>query len=198
MRALLGLALLACAVGCSDDEKPKKRAFVRVAFDRPETPGLSCPTSGNFLEAFSDAGDGGESSVEDGQKTAYFQSFSLPLCQIAPGEGIFNVNIQAKWDDTSSANQGPGSVYIQGQFSPATGPQKAFARFSRTPEGAFQQSDCVLEYVDLNGGANPQMGVASGRIWGRITCRAAEQSTGIDPKPTCTVRMEFKFENCDS
>jgi hypothetical protein len=60
--------------------------------------------------------------------------------------------------------------------------------WQRGDTGTYTDDTCTADYR-----SNPNMGVAGGRIWAKITCPHA-----LDPNQdsTCQGTAEFKFENC--
>lgn len=121
-------------------------------------------------------------------------------CVVSPNGADFNV-------DGRFSLAGEGSVRITGSaFKPRTGAENVtttgvHAIFTRNDTNApFDGANCTVDYVNASDPAdlgNSQRNVAPGRVWGLLTCDKAI-SKGDSKDQTCTAKVEFLMENCNT
>lgn len=98
-------------------------------------------------------------------------------CSVVPdGSGAFLVR--------GAVDAGAGQFELSGTFAPSGEITGVKVRAS-APAGVYEASDCVVRYPQLGG-------VASGRVWGQLTCAKATSGQG----DACRIVAEFRFENC--
>lgn len=152
----------------------------------------SCPTYGPFIEVGAFRGPTKEETdvVVDGEDVK-----GSPLkitCSVIPDGDSFNVDVQAQ----VTASEG-GTVHVIGTFK-ASGEQTGVrAIFQAGDYGQFTDDDCTVTYYDKSKNEDPSKttfrGVAAGRVWGFLTCGAAEN---VQSNKACSATAQFRFENC--
>jgi len=111
-------------------------------------------------------------------------------CSVSPGGKGFNVDVVAEL-----AGSEGGSVRITGDFSTEGEQTGVTAVFQRGDFGQFTATGCTVSYF-ANGEDTSQKtfrGVAAGRVWGFLTCDAAEN---VSSNKACRATTQFRFENC--
>jgi hypothetical protein len=93
----------------------------------------------------------------------------------------------------------------KGAVNAAVGGAGITAVFESGANGTFQSSDCTLTFQYEGGPVPASPPIAAGRIWGHVSCPAAQASgqtvTGPDggsqPRQ-CDGEADFLFEQCGS
>lgn len=174
----LGLSLSA---GCSDDSPAVARAFLTSVV----IPGKDGAAVCQVHEASWVNIGSVNAPVEDG-KSQTGAGVGVTCRVVATGDG-FDVF-------ASAVLSGVGSVTISGKFTSAGADKSVRAVFQRGDVGGkFEENDCTVTY-------DAGMGIAAGRVWGRLDCPKIQDLTtsfGSPPQPrTCAGSAEFRFENC--
>jgi hypothetical protein len=173
------VAALALASGCSENTPATPRVTVDAQLgpgdEKDVNDGPKCQLKTETWLVIGDT----THPVSDGEsQTGSNVSVS---CSVAPDGDGFKVNGQATL-------AGQGSITITGRFTAAGDQPNIRAVFTRGDTGSFQQNDCSVAYS-----SNPNMGVAAGRVWGRIRCPHATYDA---QSRTCLGEADFRFENC--
>jgi hypothetical protein len=114
------------------------------------------------------------------------------------GNGNVTIVCSVKGNDASGyvvsasatlAGSEGGTVSISGTFTPTGDQSNISATFQNATFGSFRESDCTASYA-----ANPNMGVAAGRVWATIDCPNIQRP---DQNRTCAANAQIRFENCD-
>jgi hypothetical protein len=184
---VLAAAVPAIAVlgACEDDEK----ATPQVVFAGTIEGGAECQDSGNLFTI----GDFGNLALQPPQPSrpikdgeAYQQGGVAVDCSVTPaGANEFNVVASVVLSGATG-----GTFRVDGKFrteGEQTGIHAIFAvrRSGNTYEEVDRQ--CTVRYT------TQFQGVASGRVWGEITCLKAENTNA---QRVCKVTAQFRFENC--
>ena len=176
------------SAACGDEEK----ATPQVIFDgRLELGGSSnnCKDVGELF-IVGDFGNRaldppqGSKPVKDGE--AWDQGTASVACAVTPaGDGEFDVAASVALSGATG-----GLFRVDGRFK-ATGEQTGIhAIFSSRKSGnSYEQRDrqCIVRY------GSTYQGVASGRVWGEITCPKVENPSA---QTECEAIAQFRFENC--
>jgi hypothetical protein len=109
----------------------------------------------------------------------------------------------------NAALGGVGSVTIvspqpPGSISATTGGVGVSGTFESASMGQFSASNCVVTYTYAGASVQDSAPIASGRIWGHLSCPEATDPTvnrtlpdgGIAPA-TCDFETDFLFEDCN-
>ncbi len=197
---VLSLGLLA-QFGCESTPAPPQVAIETslTAQSRQSDGYDTCPTvggPGSWLKIGEFRGPTKEetSVVIDGEAQADL-TVSLE-CSVAPVGAAFDVNVLAELE----GNEG-GSVAITGTFTADGEQNNITAVFQRPEYGNFTATGCKVSYfapgevtTDANGSPIKSFrGVAAGRVWGFLTCDAAENARS---NKACKATTQFRFENC--
>ncbi|MFO0667837.1 MAG: hypothetical protein U0174_28040 [Polyangiaceae bacterium] len=188
---LVALAMLACAgvvVGCSDPAPQPSKAIVDITM----TSVKQCPSVGpGWIEIGTfKRPDADLQPIIDGQQ---FNGRAVTVqCIVAPDGDAFSIQLSGKL-------QGTGSLEVKGKVKASGESTGITTTFSRDDFGTIRQSDCKFELYHAPGvHPNPAWkdpDVATGRIWGRVTCDNAIVSETADEK-ICKGVADFRFENC--
>jgi len=142
---------------------------------------------------------GNPTRVNDGDTQNGSQKVQVK-CTVSPSGGGFDVQLQA-------TENGVGTLIItspagQGAVSDQGG-QNITGVWESQTNGTYRESDCTISYM-YNGSTVPDSPpIASGRIWGHISCPNAQiggvtamlPDGGVMDK-TCDNEADFLFENC--
>lgn len=175
-----------CAPGCSDAAPPSRRVILEATFGPGNHTATECPISGTD---WVDIGAFGNPPI-------------IPVRPVNSGEdngnGPVDITCSVKGNDAAGyevaasatlSGLSGGTVSVTGHFT-TTGEQTGLVGvFQRSDYGQFRQNDCTVTFTD-----NPNMGVAPGRVWGKLLCVNAARS---DQGRTCDGEAQFRFENCD-
>lgn len=194
---LLSLGLLA-ALGCESTPAPPQVALESsLTAQSKKSDGFDqCPTLGSWLQIGEFRGPTKDetSVVIDGEAQ---EDLTVSLeCSVAPSGAGFDVNVLAQLE----GNEG-GSVTITGNFSADGEQDNVTAVFQRAEYGNFTATGCKVSYfapgeatTDADGKPIKSFrGVAAGRVWGFLTCDAAEN---VQSNKACKATAQFRFENC--
>ncbi len=172
--------------GCGEDEKATPQVIFTGRLQRGAG---DCKDVGPLMEV----GDFGNQAAEpkvpskpvkDGE--AWEQGTTSVSCAVTSAGGDeFNVAASVALSGATG-----GLFRIDGKFK-ATGDQSGIhAIFSTRRSGnTYEQRDsqCTVRYT------TSYQGVASGRVWGEITCPTAENPGA---QTSCEAIAQFRFENC--
>ena len=187
-RSALAFAIPSAALVLTPACSETTPAVPRVILDSAIRPGTNTQaecqiSSREWVQIGNFGGIGTAPRPVDNGSTEGSGSVSVSCGVLAEGDG-FRVSASA----TLSGGDG-GTVTINGLFSTARQPQQNITVvFNRTDFGRFEQKDCVANY-DVNENA----GVASGRVWAKVTCPKAGREGGR----RCETEAQFRFENCE-
>jgi len=179
--AVIALYALALATGCSSKKTDPPAAYVNASIT--DLGGATCGIDEvSYLTIGSDPN-------ENPNPTRVSSGSGVSVTCMVSGSG-------SSFDLMLSAENGQGSVTIQGTVSPdAGGPADITATFVDLTNGAFSENNCTITFVSM-----PQGGpVAVGRVWGQIDCPTAtlqgkENQYGMPI--SCDLSATFIFENC--
>jgi hypothetical protein len=183
-KAIASASLLSAgiaAAACSDDPPPVAKVFVTSTVLPGKDGAAVCQVQ---QASWVNVGNA-NASIEDG-KDQNGARVNV-TCKVVPAGDGFDV-----FATVSLA--GVGSLTVSGKMTGA-GPQKPVrATFQRGDVGGqFIQNDCTVTY-------DTGMGIAAGRVWGRLECDKIQDNSssfGNPPQPrTCAGNGEFRFENC--
>jgi hypothetical protein len=113
--------------------------------------------------------------------------FDIDLNVELVGQGSMHVYSTASGAVTSS-----GAMGINGDFSKSVGGSGE----------TYSASDCTLTYVYMRAAVPDSSPVASGRIWGHVSCIDAQTNSNVllpdggTAPQTCDAEADFLFENC--
>ena len=178
---------LAASLGCSDDEKATPQVIFEgeikgnAADCAGAAPLFSVGSFGNLAANPPVAA----SPVPDG--SAFSQGAASISCSVVPaGNNEFTVAASVVLSGATG-----GLFRVDGPFKTGSEQTDIHAIFSTVASGnKYEQLDrkCRVRY------ATTFQGVASGRVWGEITCPNA---VNVNADKTCEVTARFRFENCD-
>jgi hypothetical protein len=173
--------------GCEEEEKATPQAIFDARLESG-SPGNDCREVGGLFTV----GDFGNQALDtkvpsqpipDGSQ---FNGAAVSVtCSVTPaGQDEFDVA-------GSVLLSGPegGLFRVDGKFK-ATGEQTGIhAIFAKKGGNTYEQRDrqCIVRYTSTF------QGVASGRVWGEITCPKAENPGA---ETSCEAIAQFRFENC--
>lgn len=173
-------------VACSDPVP----AIPRVILDSQIRPGVNtqqvCGISSREWVTIGNFGGVGTSPrpVETDQSEG--NGTVTVACSVLAEGDAFRVSASASLSGAEA-----GTVTVTGLFTSARVPQQNITVvFSRRDYGRFEQKDCIATY-DVNENA----GVASGRVWAKVTCPTAVSTDNGEKK--CETEAQFRFENCE-
>jgi hypothetical protein len=121
-------------------------------------------------------------------------------CTVAPAGGGFDVSLNVTVGGaggsslTITTQPGQGAVTLQG----ASGVTAVFKNAS----AAYRETDCTIAFTYVGGPVPDTLPVAAGRIWGHVSCPAAQndqQAMGPDGGLLdlhCDAEADFLFEQC--
>lgn len=165
------------------DSSLTKQSKASAGFD-------TCPTFGSWLKIGEFRGPTkDETSVVVDGADQNGAGVSIE-CSVSPGGKGFNVDVVAEL-----AGSEGGSVRISGDFSTEGEQTGVSAVFQRGDFGQFAATGCTVSYF-ADGEDTTQKtfrGVAAGRVWGFLTCDAAENASS---NKACKATTQFRFENC--
>jgi hypothetical protein len=175
------------SAGCEDDEKATPQIIFDGRLERGS--GTDCKDTGQLFTI----GDFGNQATEpkvpsraikDGED---FDQGTVSVSCSVTSAGADEFNVSA----TVALSGATGGLFtLNGKFK-ATGEQTGISAIfsSRKSSNTYQQNDgaCVVRYT------TQFQGVASGRVWGEITCPKAENAGA---QTSCEAVAQFRFENC--
>lgn len=149
-----------------------------------------CPTSGSWIQIGEFRGPTKEetSVIVDGQDQ---EGAAVSLeCSVAPSGAGFKVDVLAELAGVEG-----GSVRISGDFTTEGEQKNVNAVFQRGDFGQFSATGCTVSYFARGEDTSQKSfrGVAAGRVWGFLTCEAAENPQS---NKACKATAQFRFENC--
>lgn len=186
-RAIAALSLPVVALltaGCSDDTKSPSQAIFDGRLERGA--GMNCQDVGPLFTvgAFGNpALDQKSMPIMDGEP--YEQGTVNVSCSVtAAGDDEFLVKGSVGLTGATG-----GMFHVEGTFK-TTGEQEGVrAVFTRRLGGnSYTGTGCTVRYT------TPSQGVTDGRVWGEITCPAAENPSA---QTECKAIAQFRLENCD-
>ncbi len=175
----------AVVAACGGEPTPPAQAYVTSNSDYAVGSETLCPTSpSDWIIIGTSSKSVADAATQNGAAVTVY-------CRVAPLKaGGFDVEarVQIKGDNG-------GTVQILGTLVGGKA-EKVAATFQKGSYGNFNQSDCTFDYS-----SNPNMGIAEGRVWGRVDCGKAVDSSGRrvgNPPATAVCKFfgELKFENC--
>ena len=123
-------------------------------------------------------------------------------CTVAPSGGGFDVSLEVSVDGPSGGDVtiispgGAGAVTLSGGAGIA-------GSFTSNSSGTYSQGDCTITFTYLGSSVATTPAVAPGRIWGHLSCPAAQASgeTVLSPdggihNVQCDAEADFLFEQC--
>ncbi len=175
-----------CAPGCSDPAPPARRVILEAAFSPGSHSSTVCPIASTD---WVDIGAFGNPPI-------------VPVRPVTTGDdngnGPVDITCSVKGNDAAGydvaasatlSGLSGGTVSITGHFT-TTGTQTGInGVFQRADYGQFRDNDCTVTFTE-----NQNMGVAPGRVWGRLDCPNAART---DQGRSCDGNAQFRFENCD-
>ena len=169
---------------CSETTPAVPRVILDSTIRPGSNPQAACQISSReWVQIGKFGGIGTAPRPVDNGSTEGSGQVSVSCGVLAEGDG-FRISAST----TLSGGEG-GTVTINGLFSTARQPQPNITVvFNRGDFGRFEQKDCVATYD-----VNPNAGVASGRIWAKVTCPKATREGGR----ACETEAQFRFENCE-
>ncbi len=182
---VLGLFAGISFAGCGSEPTPPSQAYISSSSDFVAGGQQLCPTNpAEWIQIGSSSKSIADGELQTGATVTVY-------CRVAPLEGgKFDVEARA-----SVKGDNGGTVQIMGTLEGGKA-EKVGGTFQKGALGSFSQSDCTFDYS-----SNSNMGIAEGRVWGRIECSKAADTSGRrvgDPPETaaCKFLAEVKFENC--
>ncbi|HEY6462471.1 MAG TPA: hypothetical protein VIY73_20020, partial [Polyangiaceae bacterium] len=187
----------------TDDGGLAADAFVQATMGPgPQSPNTLCQlgTTQPWLAIGAATGDD-PTRVKDGS-TQSGEAVHV-ACTVQPSGSGFDVDLSA----TLAGLQG-GSLTItspsgQGAVTLASGATGLTAVFQSAQGGTYQSSDCTLTFQYQGGPVPDSPAIAPGRIWGHVSCPAAQRSGQTVPGPDggmqarqCDGEADFLFEDC--
>ena len=122
-------------------------------------------------------------------------------CAVVASGGGFDIALEVSTDGPAGGDVtilspgGAGAVTLSG----ASGITGTFTR----SDGTYSQSACTIAFTYLGGAVPGSPPVAAGRIWGHLSCPAAQASGETVPSPDggvetvqCDAEADFLFEQC--
>jgi hypothetical protein len=189
-------------VACSNNNPPAPDAFVQATVGvGPQSPAAVCNYSGgaqDFLDIGTPTG-GKPTTVQDGSSQ---NNTSVHVsCSITTAANGFDISLNA----TLEGLQG-GSVTItspSGQGAVTTSGGTVTASFQSAEHGLYKESDCQITFTYQGTTVPDNPPIAAGRIWGHISCPAAQAANGqgtVGPDgggaAQCDAEADFLFEQC--
>jgi hypothetical protein len=203
------LALVAtCTVAsaCSSNP-PTPDAFVAATVGvGSQSPASVCNNSGaavQFLDIGSPTGPK-PTPVQDGNSQSGGANVHV-TCTVSTSGSGFDINLQALLDGPHGGSITITSPSGQGAVT-ANGGSGITAAFQSGAVGNYRQNGCTISftYGGAQVGSADNPAVAAGRIWGHVSCPAAQSATGQtvtgpdggSQPPQCDGEADFFFENC--
>jgi hypothetical protein len=180
------------AAGCSSSSPPAQ-AFIygtiiptnggSCAGFQSVTPFLQIGTMGTTGDTAVRVPDGGVNHIS---------------CSVKGSGSTFSISLAA----TSQSTTTGGSMTLSGGGISTTGGMNLDGVFEGNntqgnTQGVYQSTACVLSYSTPEGPG----GIEPGRIWGHIECDGATNGQVVvagGMASTCTIMVDFVFENCSS
>jgi hypothetical protein len=177
------------AAGCSSSS-PNAQAFIFATIS-PTNGGSCAGISG--MESFLQIGTMGTpgnppNRIADGGPNHV-------SCTVKGSGSTFSISLSA----TSQSTTMGGSMTLSGDgISSDTGGTNLTGSFvGNITQGQYMSTNCVLTYSTPEGSG----GIDPGRIWGHIECDGAMNgavAVAGGMVSTCTIDVDFVFENCSS
>jgi len=166
----------ASVVACSDPSPATPRIFIASTLG----PGSDAENNGAVCQLAN--GPWLDIGTKDGSVNSGDNAVNVTCTVTHDGDG-FKVSANA-------TQSGQGSLTIVGHFTTTGQQSKISGVFVRNDTATFRDDNCTVDYT-----ADPNMGIAPGRVWGTLTCSRASSDQSSPPR-VCNGVAEFKFENC--
>jgi hypothetical protein len=181
----LGVAVTAW-LGCSSDKGPNARVALAsnlgASQDHPQDVCKLSPAPWITIGKLGENVTPGDPTVPVNSGDAWDgHTVTATACNVTTDGDGFQVNVSVTVD-------GVGSFSVNGHVTTTPPVTPVQGIFQRSDTGSFRQDDCTITYP------RPEMGVAGGRVWGRIDCPNA---TFSGQSRVCNAYAEFRFENCN-
>lgn len=175
------LVAFAGVLGCSSDAPPATRVYINSDLGPGNNGSAICQiSSAPWIQIDNNGG-----SVTNGEAATSGARVAAQCTVTSAGDGSFTVYATASIQGTTG-----GSVTVSGKFTTSGAQSNIHGVFQRSDTGSFEEADCTVDYS-----GNPNMGVASGRVWGKLSCPTITKKDSNPPR-ACSGNAEFKFENC--
>jgi hypothetical protein len=196
----------ACAVSSACNNSPPQSPDVFVAATvgvGSQSPPTVCNFSGasdQFLDIGTATGNK-PTTVQDGNSQSGGSTVHA-TCTVSTAANGFDISLNAILDGPQG-----GSILItspsgQGAVT-ASGGSGITASFQSGSQGIYRETDCTIAFT-YDGSQVPETPIAAGRVWGHVSCPAAQSAngqtvTGPDggTQPVqCDAEADFLFEQC--
>jgi hypothetical protein len=186
---------IAIAAGCSSSSPPPK---VYVYGTLIPTTGGSCAGFAGSMTAFMSIGSAGPPGANEPARVSDGGPVHVS-CDVKGGGSNFQISLSVT-SDSSVVGTG-GSMRLDGSNISTSGGTNLDGAFTGlNTSGTYTATDCTLTFPSTSAGSAG--GIAPGRIWGHIDCVGATNGAATvgtnGMSSTCTVGVDFIFENCGS